>query len=147
VLSAHHGGQPYASLAAFAGTSDLPFLYFVTPRTTRTFNNLQHDCRLALLITNSASRDTDFHETRGLLDLARASYRLRDDDNIQLGRIESQLMSAVAVGRRRLEIGRNRGRGPRGAKRRPGRPGLHPAAAVAFLFIFAWRVADGGLEM
>jgi pyruvate,water dikinase len=37
-----------------------------------------------------------------LLDLARASYRLRDDDNIYLGRIEAQLAAAVAEGRRRL---------------------------------------------
>ena len=45
-------------------------------------------------------------ERRGLaeelLELARASYRLRDDDNIHLGRIESQLAAAVAEGRRRL---------------------------------------------
>ncbi len=39
----------------------------------------------------------------GLLDLARASYRLRDDDNIHLGRIEAQLRRAVRAGSRRLE--------------------------------------------
>jgi pyruvate,water dikinase len=37
-----------------------------------------------------------------LLELARASYRLRDDDNIHLGRVESQLAAAVAEGSRRL---------------------------------------------
>lgn len=37
-----------------------------------------------------------------LLDLARASYQLRDDDNIHLGRIESQLLAAVQEGRRRM---------------------------------------------
>ena len=37
-----------------------------------------------------------------LLDLARASYRLRDDDNIHLGRIEAQLRRAVRAGSRRL---------------------------------------------
>jgi phosphohistidine swiveling domain-containing protein len=42
-----------------------------------------------------------------LLDLARASYRLRDDDNIFLGRIERQLRLAEAEGRRRL-TGRRR---------------------------------------
>ena len=36
-----------------------------------------------------------------LLDLARASYQLRDDDNIHLGRIEAQLLAAVQEGRRR----------------------------------------------
>jgi len=37
-----------------------------------------------------------------LLDLARVSYRLRDDDNIHLGRIEAQAEAAVEEGRRRL---------------------------------------------
>jgi pyruvate,water dikinase len=37
-----------------------------------------------------------------MLDLARASYQLRDDDNIYLGRIESQLLAAIQAGRRRL---------------------------------------------
>ena len=38
-----------------------------------------------------------------LLDLGRASYRLRDDDNIYLGRIEKQMVAAMDEGRRRLE--------------------------------------------
>jgi pyruvate,water dikinase len=38
-----------------------------------------------------------------LLDLARASYRLRDDDNIHLGRIEQELARAAAQGRARLQ--------------------------------------------
>jgi pyruvate,water dikinase len=37
-----------------------------------------------------------------LLDLARASYRLRDDDNIVLGRIEAQLNAALEEARHRL---------------------------------------------
>jgi len=41
-----------------------------------------------------------------LLDLARASYRLRDDDNIYLGGIEAEMLAAAEEGRSRL-----RGRG------------------------------------
>jgi pyruvate,water dikinase len=37
-----------------------------------------------------------------LLDLARISYRLRDDDNIYLGRIEAEVLAAVNEARRRL---------------------------------------------
>ncbi len=37
-----------------------------------------------------------------LLDLGRASYRLRDDDNIYLGKIEAELKRALFEGRRRL---------------------------------------------
>ena len=38
-----------------------------------------------------------------LLDLARSSYQLRDDDNIYLGRIEAQLLAAVHVARQRID--------------------------------------------
>jgi phosphoenolpyruvate synthase/pyruvate phosphate dikinase len=38
-----------------------------------------------------------------LLDLARSSYRLRDDDNIYLGKIEAQLLSAVKEAKSRVE--------------------------------------------
>ena len=62
VLSTHNGGQPYASLVAFAFSDDLASLYFVTPRTTRKFSNLQNDRRMALLITSSTNKETDFHE-------------------------------------------------------------------------------------
>jgi len=62
VLSTHTGGQPYSSLVAFACSDDLRFLHFVTPRTTRKFSNLQHDGRVALLVTSSANQEVDFHE-------------------------------------------------------------------------------------
>jgi len=45
--------------------------------------------------------DEDY--ARGLLDLARFSYRLRDDDNIYLGKIERQMNRAVLEGRNRLK--------------------------------------------
>lgn len=49
-----------------------------------------------------AAFGTDDGETaRDLLDLARASYRLRDDDNIVLGRIETQLVRALEEAARR----------------------------------------------
>lgn len=38
-----------------------------------------------------------------LLDLARASYRLRDDDNIKLARIEAQKLAGIQEGQRRVE--------------------------------------------
>jgi len=41
-------------------------------------------------------------EATGILDLARASYRLRDDDNLYLGRIEARLVRAAEEGKARL---------------------------------------------
>ena len=38
-----------------------------------------------------------------MLDLARTSYRLRDDDNIHLGNIKRQIQAALDIGRGRLE--------------------------------------------
>jgi pyruvate,water dikinase len=46
-----------------------------------------------------------------LLDLARASYRLRDDDNLYLGKIEGRVLVAVEEGSRRIEERHGHGRG------------------------------------
>jgi nitroimidazol reductase NimA-like FMN-containing flavoprotein (pyridoxamine 5'-phosphate oxidase superfamily) len=62
VLSTHRGGQPYASLVAFAFSADLGSLFFATPRATRKFHNLQRDARVALLITSGTNQEADFHE-------------------------------------------------------------------------------------
>lgn len=62
MLSTQSNGQPYASLVAIACSNDLRFLYFVTPRATRKFNNIKKDGSMALLITSSANRESDFHE-------------------------------------------------------------------------------------
>jgi rifampicin phosphotransferase len=46
----------------------------------------------------------DLRHAEELLDLGRASYRLRDDDNIHLARIESQKIAALMEAKRRLEM-------------------------------------------
>jgi len=51
----------------------------------------------------AAFGDEGADEARTLLDLARASWRLRDDDNLYLGRIEARLLAADAEIRRRAE--------------------------------------------
>ena len=60
---------------------------------------------------DSAERTEAFLDSAGdarrdlaqeLLDLGRASYRLRDDDNLHLARLESLVLAAVGEGRRRL---------------------------------------------
>jgi nitroimidazol reductase NimA-like FMN-containing flavoprotein (pyridoxamine 5'-phosphate oxidase superfamily) len=79
VLSTHNGGQPYASLVAFAFSDDLGSLHFVTPRTTRKFSNLQKDCRMALLITSSSNKETDFHEAMAVT-VVGSAVEIRDPD-------------------------------------------------------------------
>jgi phosphohistidine swiveling domain-containing protein len=58
----------------------------------------QTDCRK----TFSTVLRTKKGRALELLDLARSSYRLRDDDNIYLGRIEAQLLAAVQEAKQRL---------------------------------------------
>ena len=69
--------------------------------------------KLAIDKSSSANREEAFlasfqEEQRAraveLLDLARASYRLRDDDNIYLGRIEAKVSEAEWEGFRRLGL-------------------------------------------
>lgn len=60
-LSTQKDGQPYASLVAFYHADDVKHLFFVTPKTTRKFANLNADGRVALMINNSTNTDSDFH--------------------------------------------------------------------------------------
>ena len=62
VVSTQSGGQPYASLVAFAASDDLRHIFFVTARTTRKFANLTRDPRVAVLINSSTNDEADFHE-------------------------------------------------------------------------------------
>lgn len=62
VLSTHESGQPYANLVAFACSDDLKWLCFATVRSTRKFANLQEDARVALLVSSSANKESDFQD-------------------------------------------------------------------------------------
>ena len=61
VLSTHRSGQPYASLIAFYASDDLKNFYFVTPKTTRKFQNLKSDSRVAIIVDSSNNQNADFH--------------------------------------------------------------------------------------
>ena len=59
-------------------------------------------------------------EAREVLRIARVSWRLRDDDNLLLGRVESQLLRAVGLGLERLQkAGRLEGEPPVDAELAP----------------------------
>ena len=61
VLSTQSAGQPYASLVAFYASEDLKHLFFATPKTTRKFDNLKADDRVAVLVNSSTNQINDFH--------------------------------------------------------------------------------------
>jgi pyruvate,water dikinase len=64
-----------------------------------------------------------------MLDLARASYRLRDDDNMHIGRIEARLLDAANEARLRLENGSEKKRLAEALALVDQRPSVSSAAA------------------
>ncbi|NYT01200.1 MAG: pyridoxamine 5'-phosphate oxidase family protein [Methanosarcinales archaeon] len=62
VLATEKGGQPYASLVAFAATPDLHSLIFATSRSTRKFANMQSSPHGALLVDNRTNHISDFRD-------------------------------------------------------------------------------------
>lgn len=66
VLSTQAQGQPYASLIAFAFTSDLSAFYFSTPRATRKFRLLSQCDRVALLVDDRCLHPDRFMEVQGV---------------------------------------------------------------------------------
>jgi len=61
VLCTHRKSQPYASLVAFVTSDDLRYLYFITPKTTRKFTNLEANPQVSVMVNSSQNQDTDFH--------------------------------------------------------------------------------------
>jgi len=59
VLSTQKNGQPYASIVAVTVTPDLKQIIFLTPETTRKYDNLVASPRVAMLINNSRNQAAD----------------------------------------------------------------------------------------
>ena len=55
-------GEPWASLIAFASSSDLKSIFFVTPTSTRKYFNLAQDPRVSLVVDNRENTPGDFSE-------------------------------------------------------------------------------------
>ncbi len=62
VLSTQRDDQPYASLVAFAATNTLDQILFLTPRTTRKYDNLTRNPKVAVLISNHQNNPDDTHK-------------------------------------------------------------------------------------
>ena len=85
-LSTHKDGQPYARLVDFYAADDARHLFFVTPKTTRKFANLNADSRVAVMINNSTNTDSDFHEAISVTAVGKANERTGTDKEIVLSR-------------------------------------------------------------
>ena len=72
-LATHQAGQPYASLVAFVASEDCKHIYFATPNTTRKYNNLQAENRVAVLINSSSNQVSDFHRAISVTAVGKAT--------------------------------------------------------------------------
>lgn len=62
VLSTQRDGKPYASLVAFAATPELDRIIFLTPVTTRKYENLVAGPHAAFLINDSLNQMEDIYQ-------------------------------------------------------------------------------------
>ena len=60
VLATNSGSGPYTSLVAFAAAPDRHSFYFITPRSTRKWANLEKSNQVSLLIDNRDNTIADF---------------------------------------------------------------------------------------
>ena len=72
VLSTQKDGHPYASLVAFAATPDMKKILFLTPSTTRKYDNLTASPRVAVLVNNSRNSTDDFYSAMAVTALGSA---------------------------------------------------------------------------
>jgi len=61
VLSTQKNDQPYASLVAFVASPDLAHIIFLTPNTTRKYENLRDNPKVAILVNNSMNQAADIY--------------------------------------------------------------------------------------
>jgi nitroimidazol reductase NimA-like FMN-containing flavoprotein (pyridoxamine 5'-phosphate oxidase superfamily) len=61
VLSTQKNNQPYSSLVAFAASSDLAHLYFLTPTTTRKYEHLTANPPVSILVNDSRNQADDIY--------------------------------------------------------------------------------------
>jgi len=86
VLSTQAQGQPYASLIAFAFTSQLRAFFFSTPRATRKFKLLSQCDRVALLVDDRCLHPDHFMEVQGVTITGRARQIPPDSQDWEIAR-------------------------------------------------------------
>jgi len=60
VLATRHKGHPYTSLMAFVADTEMEHLIIATNRSTRKYNNILSDTRVAFMVDNRSNDVADF---------------------------------------------------------------------------------------
>lgn len=69
----------HSSLVAYAADRKLKHLIVCTPRATRKYNNLQHNNKVSLLISNTTNLTTDLHQAMAVTVTGTAKELLAHD--------------------------------------------------------------------
>jgi hypothetical protein len=72
VLATQSGGEPYASLVAYALTADARGIVFATPRATRKYRNILKNPAVAMLVDTRSNTDTDYTAAESVTVVGRA---------------------------------------------------------------------------
>ncbi|WP_300464037.1 pyridoxamine 5'-phosphate oxidase family protein [Desulfobacula sp.] len=79
VLSTQKNDQPYSSLVAFAASSDLESVYFLTPNTTRKYENLITNPKVTILVNNSVNQADDIYNAISVTGIGTAAVAAASD--------------------------------------------------------------------
>ena len=66
VLATQSRGELHTCLVSFASSTDLHWFYFMTPKTSRKFQNLKENPRVSLFIDNRSNKVQDIGEAMGI---------------------------------------------------------------------------------
>lgn len=83
VLSTQSQDQPYASLVAFAADETLEHIFFLTPNTTRKYENLIDSPKVAILVNNSVNQADDIYKAVSVTGIGTAAL-VETSDRTQL---------------------------------------------------------------
>ena len=83
VLSTQSRDQPYASLVAFAAGDNLEHMFFLTPNTTRKYENLLANPKVAILVNNSVNQANDIYNAVSVTGIGTAAV-VETSDRTQL---------------------------------------------------------------
>jgi nitroimidazol reductase NimA-like FMN-containing flavoprotein (pyridoxamine 5'-phosphate oxidase superfamily) len=89
VLGTQSQSGPYGNLVAFAVTDDLKTLLFATTRSTRKYDNLMGNPRVAMVMDNRSNDEEDFHEAVAVT----ATGSVKELDGVEKDKLQSIFLS------------------------------------------------------
>jgi nitroimidazol reductase NimA-like FMN-containing flavoprotein (pyridoxamine 5'-phosphate oxidase superfamily) len=83
VLNSVGDGHPYSNLVAFAITSDLKSLVFITGRNTRKYRNIKENNGISILIDNRTNQPSDITNAKAITVIGTAHEETENKNALQ----------------------------------------------------------------